>query len=154
VLAILAGIGIFVGNEVMMVLYPPIETDVVSTRRNQVPVGKTVIVSGRASSYGTVRRYDEKTGRTSDLTPVYELTVEQDGQEWSVKVMTGGALPEGEVVTVEGTLKADVHGVPGYLIEVQDAPPMRLLCLVTSGAVILVGVVLLVGGRKRPVTTP
>jgi hypothetical protein len=149
ILLILAGIGMFVGNEVMMYLYPPIETDVVSIRRNRVPVGKTVIVSGRVSRYGTVRDYDERTGKTADLSSVYELGVEQDGQEWSVKVMTDGALPEGEVVVVEGTLKANVHDVPGYLIEVNDAPPMRLLCLATSGTVILAGVALTMGRRKR-----
>jgi hypothetical protein len=149
ILLILAGIGIFLGNEVLTsYVYPPIETDVVSIRRNQVPVGKTVIVSGTVSHYGTVRQYDEKTGRTTDLTPVYELTVEQDGQEWSVKVMTEKELPEGDVVVVEGALRANVHDVPGYLIEVWDAPPQRLLCLAASGTVILVGVVLLLGRRR------
>jgi hypothetical protein len=148
VLLILAGIGLFVGNEVMMQLNPPIETDIVSIRRNQVPVGKTVIVGGNVSRYGTVREYDEESGKTTDLSTVYELSVEQDGQEWSVKVLTDDTLREGEFAVVEGTLKANVHDVPGYLIEVWDAPPLRLLCLAASGTVALVGLVLLIGRRQ------
>jgi hypothetical protein len=148
VLVILAGIGIFVAYEVLSTyIFPPVETDVTSIRRHQVPVGKTVIVSGQVSNYGTVWEHDAETGEFKGLTPVYELTVEQDGQEWSVKVMSDKELPEGEVVVVQGRLKANVHDVPGYVIEVWDAPSQRLLFLGASGTVVLVGVILLIGRR-------
>jgi len=149
VFLILVGIGIFVANEVMMRLYlsPPVETDVASIVAHEVPRGSTVIVRGTLGpSDWTLVEREEGTGKIVGFGYVYSLSDTREGEAVSIKVASERRLEEGQDVLIEGELHYRDFGLPGYVVTVEEEPPIpvRWLVAMIGGVIALLGLVLLV----------
>jgi len=146
ILLILIGVGVFAVYHVMEYLYPPEDTDVASILDRQIAPSTKVRVTGVLSeSDWTVTETEEETGRFLGIRRVYRLTDDSSGEALSILVVSDQSQNTGEPTTVEGELLRGTYSLPGYVIELPDAPPIPLawMCAGTMAVLVLLGIVLL-----------
>ena len=133
----------------MEYLYPPEDTDVASILDRRIPSSARVRVTGVMSeSDWTVTETEEETGRFLGLRRVYRLTDDSSGEAHSILVVSDRSHEMGEPTTVEGELHVGAYGLPGYVIDLPDEPPISLawMCAGTMAVFVLLGIVFLITG--------
>jgi hypothetical protein len=141
VLFIVFGVGVFALYLAMESLYPPMDTDIESILDGEISVSKTVRVRGTLSeSSWTVMETEEKTGKFRGIRRVYRLKENSGGEILSILVVSDKALEKGDNVLVEGRLRSNAYDLPGYVVDVPEAPPIPMVYL--CAGVMLVSVLL------------
>lgn len=144
-LLIVLGLGIFCFGEAMLYLTQPIDTDIESIVNGEIPLSKTVRVSGKLSSSDwTIIEREEETGKVPGMEYVYSLSKTSEGKTLSIWVKSDHRLEEGEEVAVTGELLHRAYGPSGYLVEVQAEAPIRWVFVCGMLTLVLLGITLLV----------
>jgi hypothetical protein len=126
-----------------------VDTDVASILDRQIPSSTDVRVPGTLSeSDFTVTESDADTGEFRGIRHVYRLTDDSGGEALSILVVSDDPLEVGELV-IEGRLLVQPYGLPGYVVDVPEEPPIpwEWMCAGGAALIVLLGIVLLVTGR-------
>jgi len=103
-----------------------IDTDIESILNGEVPLRKTVRVSGKLRLFESTMAYEERTGRIRKMEYVYSLHKIREGEILSVWVKSDDLLEEGEEVVITGELLPDTYGFRRYLIDVKAEAPISI----------------------------